>query len=119
MGEVVLLLGLEEPLDRELQRVLRTQNRTVHTHPRQPVEASRVLIERLRPDLVFLGGDWRSGVELLRAAPVVVVSRRPEISDWLDAIEAGAADYCAPPFESSHLRWILESACRSARAMAA
>ena len=121
MGDVVLLLGLEEPLDQELQRVLRTENRTVHISPPQPAEAGRDLIERLRPNLVFLGGDWRGALDLLRdaAAPVVVVSPRPEISDWLDAIEAGATDYCAPPFESSHLRWILESASKSPRALAA
>ena len=121
MGDVVLLLGLEEPLDLELQRVLRTENRTVHISPSQPTEVGRDLIARLRPNLVFLGGDWRSVVELLRAAaaPVVVVSPRPEIADWLDAIEAGAADYCAPPFESSHLRWILESASKSSRVLAA
>jgi DNA-binding NtrC family response regulator len=41
--------------------------------------------------------------------PIVVVSRCPEVSEWLDAIENGAADYCAAPFEASQIRWILES----------
>jgi len=120
MSEVVLLLGLENPLDRELQRAIQNAHRTVHAYPCLSPEASRDLIERLCPSLVFLGGDWRSTRDLLRNAsvPVIVVSRQPEISDWLDAIEAGATDYCAPPFESAHISWILESA-EKARAIAA
>lgn len=41
--------------------------------------------------------------------PVVVVSRLPEVNDWLDAIEAGAVDYCSAPIEREQLDWILES----------
>ena len=120
MGDVMLLLGLEETLGQELQRALRGEDRIVQAYPSLPPEAARALIDRLRPAMVFLGGDWRNVRQLLRSAisPVIVVSRRPEVSDWLDAIEAGAADYCAPPFESAHLRWILESARRTRAAAA-
>jgi len=41
--------------------------------------------------------------------PVIVVSRLPQTEEWLDALEAGAADYCAPPFEVIHLRWLLDT----------
>ena len=41
---------------------------------------------------------------------VVVASRLPEVSAWLDALEHGAANYCAAPFESRDIRWILEAA---------
>lgn len=47
--------------------------------------------------------------------PVVVVSRLPQMSEWLDAMESGAADYCAAPFEPAQIRWILESNLRSRR----
>ncbi len=46
-------------------------------------------------------------------ATIIVVSRHPEVNDWLDAIEAGADDYCAAPFESSQLQWILQSSLQS------
>jgi hypothetical protein len=40
---------------------------------------------------------------------VVVETRNPEVREWLDALESGAADYCAAPFERSQLRWIMDS----------
>ena len=51
--------------------------------------------------------------------PVVVVSRLPETDDWLDALEAGATDYCAAPFEPVQLRWLLEAHMRPRQARAA
>lgn len=51
--------------------------------------------------------------------PVIVVSRLPETDDWLDALEAGAADYCAAPFEPLQLRWLLDAHMRPRQARAA
>ena len=62
--------------------------------------------------IVFTGWDPR---EFSRRAaefpgkPIVVVSRSADVSTWLDALEAGAADYCAPPFEAIQIRWILDA----------
>ena len=62
-------------------------------------------------DLVFCETHHPGLLKLLHAvsSPVVVVSRVPEVNDWLDAMDAGAADYCAAPFEREQLDWILES----------
>jgi DNA-binding NtrC family response regulator len=51
--------------------------------------------------------------------PVVVVSRLAEVDDWLNALEAGAADYCTPPFETAALRWIVQSSLGRGAAAAA
>jgi DNA-binding NtrC family response regulator len=74
------------------------------------------MIERLRADLAFCPADRNRYLAILDAVlrekpgfPVVVVSRIPEVSDWLDAIEAGASDYCAAPFESGDIQWLLEA----------
>jgi DNA-binding response OmpR family regulator len=68
--------------------------------------------------IIFCGPDTRV-IEELRAtrpgAPIVVVSRHPEVSDWLDSIEAGASDYCAAPFESAQVKWIIDSSLRFAQ----
>ena len=42
--------------------------------------------------------------------PVIVVSRVPDTREWIWAMENGACDYCAPPFETSQLEWILTGA---------
>lgn len=51
--------------------------------------------------------------------PVVIVSRLPDTREWLDALELGAADYVAGPFESVQMRWLFEAHCRRARNAAA
>jgi DNA-binding response OmpR family regulator len=42
--------------------------------------------------------------------PFVVVTRIPETGEWLDALEAGATDYCSAPFESRQINWLMEAA---------
>jgi DNA-binding NtrC family response regulator len=49
-----------------------------------------------------------------RKIPVLVVTRTPAVSEWLDALEGGASDYFGPPFESGHIGWIIDSAAKSA-----
>lgn len=64
--------------------------------------ALRSAIER-RPDVIFLAADWGDiapAIQRLRAgtqAPVVVLARRDELEDWVDALHAGAAGYVARP----------------------
>ena len=73
------------------------------------------------PQIIFCGAETGLVNRLRIAAPqapIVVVSRHPEVSHWLDSIEAGATDYCAAPFEPSQLRWILDASMRSACAAA-
>jgi len=72
------------------------------------------------PQIVFCSVEPKTLKMALRRFPkraVVVVSRLPEVRAWLDALEAGAADYCAAPFESIQLNWILQnqlSVCHAA-----
>ena len=51
--------------------------------------------------------------------PVIVVSRLPEVSAWLWALEQGAADYCGAPFEARQVRWALNSSLAPANRLAA
>lgn len=73
--------------------------------------------ERMRADVVFCNSDrgkYRGLLDALRSRglqlPVVVVSRIPETSEWLDALDAGAADYCGAPFERRQISWLVQSA---------
>lgn len=104
----ILLYGLDPALERELSLVLRNFSvRTSHADELDEVESA---------DLIFcsaVGAQLRSVLEMARrkdkTPPVIVVSRLPEVSRWLDAMEAGANDYCAAPFELKQLGWILKS----------
>lgn len=44
--------------------------------------------------------------------PVVVVGTARRASEWLDAIESGAQDYCFAPFDPGLIGWILAAVSR-------
>jgi PleD family two-component response regulator len=71
-----------------------------------------------RADIVFCSTQ-RLAIEAAKSKfarrPLIAVSRLPEVNDWLDALEAGAADYCAAPFEAVQMRWIVETHLRHGR----
>ena len=107
----VTLLGLPEDLGNQLARVLLDESHQV---------SHRLYVSDLGRgptcSVVFISGDspeYPRTLSLLREAhpglPVVVVTRHPEARQWLDALEAGATDYCGAPFEHVQLRWILGS----------
>src|SRR5262249_39540047 len=105
-------LGLTDTLADDLLKVLRRQSWAVVSQP--------CLSDDLAADLIFCAaepGRCRVLLEELRrkkpGLPVVVVSRLPDTANWLDAMDAGAADYGAPPFDARHLQWIVQSALRS------
>lgn len=109
-----LLFGLSDDLAGELLKPLAKFCSQI-----QSVGAERNLstISDSAAQVIFCGADTQIVAKLRQSkpeAPIVVVSRLPEVSDWLDSIEAGATDYCAAPFESAQLQWILETSMRSA-----
>lgn len=112
----VLLCGLEPSIEQELKTALESDGVEVRAcdDDRYPEPGSA--------DYIFCSFSSHLS-NLLRSlrgsAPVVVVSRTPEAHEWIDAMEAGASDYCAAPFERKQIRWILEAntpACAAAMA---
>ncbi|MGI8992476.1 MAG: hypothetical protein ACR2I2_23200 [Bryobacteraceae bacterium] len=68
-------------------------------------------------DVILASGDDKDCLKLLAtvrahdsSTPFIVVNRLPETARWLEALEAGATDYWAAPFERVQLRWLLDSA---------
>jgi DNA-binding NtrC family response regulator len=104
-GVHALIFGLTDDLAGELLKPLQPFC--------QQVQSAKEGDSCLRnPDVIFCGADRKVVTRLRSANPdasIVVVSRHPEVSDWLDSIEAGATDYCAAPFDSSQVQWILQS----------
>ena len=64
-------------------------------------------------------GDFQAIQDSRPGIPLIVVSRLPEVSKWLNALEQGAADYCGAPFEARQLRWALNSSLAPANRLAA
>ncbi|MGO9274209.1 MAG: hypothetical protein ACLQOO_28890 [Terriglobia bacterium] len=117
----VVLMGLAENLAEELGKVLVQEGYTVCLGPLLPRDLALRLIEQAEAGVVFCPADPEQCapvLEVMKAEkpglPVVAVSRLPEVSAWLNALELGAADYCAPPFEPAQIRWILQSALKPA-----
>jgi DNA-binding NtrC family response regulator len=112
----IFLFGLEESLAQELGSALGDRASLVHAEAGCDDLALVEVLKDAKPDLVFCRPESYQLLSLLSAVssyrpgvPVVVVTRHPNVHEWLDAMDAGAADYCAAPFEARHLQWILES----------
>ncbi|MBI3681236.1 MAG: hypothetical protein HY235_12675 [Acidobacteria bacterium] len=111
----VLLYGLEEGVARDLCSALASQTPALEAAESHHVDDCIAQIRRHGADFVFssFSADLVALLDAIRSVqpelPVVVVSRNPQVHEWLDALEAGAADYCGAPFETEHLNWILKA----------
>ncbi len=105
----VTLLGLPDDLGNQLARVLLDESHQVSRY---------LYVSDLRRNpnccAVFISGDtpdYSQTLSRIREArpglAVIVVTRQPEARHWLDALDAGATDYCGAPFEHVQVRWIL------------
>lgn len=109
----ILVCGLESSLADELIRALRSED--VNVKVQECAGPETCPYEHSTADFVFCA--FSKGLKQLAEAmhprvPVVVVTNQPEAHEWIDAMEAGASDYCAAPFEPKQIRWILEANSR-------
>jgi DNA-binding response OmpR family regulator len=107
----IYLIGIDQSIAHPLSRAIAAENHIVESKSKDLSAA-----EATTADVIFAGGENRAYLPLLQAVrsecpamPFVVVTRLPDSSDWLDALDAGATDYLAAPIEQIQLRWILES----------
>jgi DNA-binding NtrC family response regulator len=108
----VVFVGLDQAAALPIAKALAAERHQVEQKPK-----SALVPDLLDADIVFAGGEPSHYLLLLRsirearpALPFVVVTRVPETAEWLDALEAGATDYCSAPFERRQIRWLMESA---------
>jgi DNA-binding NtrC family response regulator len=112
----IVLYGLGDKIAHSLSEALQTGSRSFRSDSQASATDCLNVLRSNAVDVVFANSKQSVALPLLRAmkqfnvnVPVVVVSEEPEFDEWLDAMEAGASDYCAAPFEPSQLRWILAS----------
>src|SRR2546422_10332357 len=113
----IILYGLDDRLAVQLTQATAGPGRTLD-RATSLLQCTRAC-SRGKVDVIFASSERAKYLELLQALrsnrtllPVIVASRLPEVREWLDALDAGATDYCAPPFERCHIQWILESTLR-------
>lgn len=111
----VLMFGLDDRTVNELDAALSGLALNLRPKPCRDLDQCLDHLEAAEARVIFC--SFENGLNALLAAisgqghdvPVIAVSRHADVHSWLDAIEAGASDYCAAPFESAHLKWILQS----------
>ena len=110
----ILLVGMDENLASQLGAVLANDHHDVTA----AAELDRGCGDA---EVIFScgdGGQYKKHLANARSqrpnVPFVVVTRLPETEQWLNALEDGATDYCAAPFERRQVRWILDTVLRRA-----
>jgi DNA-binding NtrC family response regulator len=108
----VVFSGLEPRSAGRLAGLLAADGHEIHRE-RQNVPIQ----ELMNANIVFVGGEPDQYLSLLRRVRLidptlafVVVARYPETSEWLEALEAGATDYCSTPFDLKMVRSLIASA---------
>jgi DNA-binding NtrC family response regulator len=111
----VVLLGREDILAAELKRIVSNQGTEVCFVPSLSALGSLGSLNQMHAGLIFCGAKAEQYVPLLQMIeretlnlPVVVVSRLPEVAEWIEALEKGAADYCSPPFDPNYIQRMLD-----------
>lgn len=108
----ILLYRLDQELACELRDVLIA----IHIVPAIEDQTDLSVLNWEQFDLVFCPPTQECLLTLLSATQpqrprlrLIATSRLPDIPEWLDAIEQGATDYCAAPFEEAQIRWLLQN----------
>jgi len=117
----VFLTGIEDSVAKTLQHALAIERHQIETRPCDtPVD------DFLNADIVFAGGGAKQYLPLLQRVrqshptlPFVVVTVFPNTTEWLDALDAGATDYCSAPFQLRQISWLMESAVPRFRGLTA
>src|SRR5258708_30172150 len=115
-GRVVTMRILLYRLDQDLACELRDVLIAIHIVAAIEDQTDTSVLNWEQFDLVFCSPAKESLLNLLTATQqerprlrLIVTSRLPDIQEWLDAIEQGATDYCAAPFEAAQIRWLLQN----------
>jgi DNA-binding NtrC family response regulator len=108
----VFLIGLEQTIAAQISHAVSVERHRIRQKPHDVGVRDLTDVE-----FIFAGGEPALYLSLLRrvrrvlpALPFVVVTHSAETTAWLDALEAGATDYCCSPFEPRQIQWLMESA---------
>ena len=117
LGVRVVFFGLPADIAESLGEIVSKSGAVLYIAPLVPIFEGLGLIREAGADLVFVWTGANAGPSLLelvrRVHPqisVVAVSLHAKNPETLDALDSGAIDYCTPPFDLIHIRWLLQAA---------
>lgn len=120
MAQRLLLLGLEEETASKLAEVIPTDKYEVHVVPGAAAAQWLGKLDTLRPSVICLPAEPSAAAPLMQSvrarlahAPLVLVSNKPNPTEWKLAMDEGASDYFGPPFLPGQVDWILNRATAS------
>ena len=110
----LLFLGLDSTTAQALEEALPRRSTALMRSVPTDLRSFLAMLKEAQPDLVFCPARHRHLNEILERAsaqrlPVVVVTRDPDAREWIDAMDAGAADYVSAPFHRDQIEWVLQS----------
>src|SRR5579859_1033065 len=101
-ANTIVLFGLSDDWADNSRKVLSEQGHIVYSYPFLPLSDALALIQQINADFVFCAAEPQNYKLLLDAIkqnisglPFIVVSRQPDTSAWLDALQAGASKHGA------------------------
>jgi len=107
-------MGLDQVTAHALQQALPHNSTTFLSSIPSNAASFLAVIGQSQPGVLFCPARHRHLKEILQRSaaqrlPVVVVTRNPDAREWIDAMDAGASDYVAPPFHRDQIEWVLRS----------
>jgi DNA-binding response OmpR family regulator len=115
----VIIFGLEEDLSNHLEAAVTRTGIVLGTKEAASPEECIDSIRDDERDVIFCGpnlADIRTLRDRCPNAAIIVLSRAAEVSDWIDALEAGADDYYAVPLDQMQVEWMLQLLSSRAKA---
>lgn len=118
----VIFLSTDEPENAALQRIL---SESAMLTPVKALTGLFSVLEQDDYDAVFCGwsfheGNWNAVLEEVQQrcpeVPVIIFCRKGGEEEWVEALEAGAFDLLAPPYQTSTVIPVLEHAVASREA---
>ena len=118
----IILSGLDLRTAAQLESLLLFDGHDVDNDRRHAARPAAAIQDLIDADIVFVGGRREQFLPLVRrmraidpSLPLVVALPLQELGTWLEALDAGATDFCCAPFDPAQIRALIAFSLRVQR----